>query len=264
MKIWANTIVNNEENFLWFAVMSIANFVDKILIWDSGSTDKTVEVIKALQTKLGAKVKFKEVGKVDPEQFTKMRQKMLERSKADWILILDGDEIWWENSIKKLISEIKNKGNEVEGIVVPMVVPVGDIFHLQEELAGRYKILGKRGHISLKALSKNIPGLHVDWPYGKEGFFDGDGKLIQERENIIFLDAPILHVTHLKRSPERRQFEKIKIEIGNKVKEGFKFPEVLKKEYPPFISSPWIKLQGIKLLKAQLLTPLRKMKRKII
>lgn len=264
MTIWVNTIVQNEENFLWFAVMSVAKFVDKILIWDSGSTDRTVEVIKKLQSRLGSKLKFKEVGKVDPIQFTSMRQKMLEESRADWIIILDGDEIWWEDSIKKLVSEIKRKGFEIEGIVVPMVVPVGDIYHLQEESAGEYKILGKRGHLSLKAFGKNIPGLHADWPYGKEGFFDGNGKLIQERENIIFLDAPFLHVTHLKRSTKKREFDKFKYELGNKVKKGFKFPEVLKEEYPQFISSPWIKLKGIELLKAQLLTPLRKIKRKVV
>ena len=88
MTIWANTIVNNEENFIWFAIMSVLDYVDKILVWDTGSTDKTVEVIKTINSN---KLKFKEVGKVDPMEFTKMRQKMLEESKCDWILILDGD-----------------------------------------------------------------------------------------------------------------------------------------------------------------------------
>lgn len=259
MKIWANTIVNNEENFIWFALMGVVDYVDRILVWDTGSTDKTVEIIKTIDS---SKIDFTEVGKVDPMEFTKMRQRMLEESKCDWILILDGDEIWWEESIKKVVSEI-NKKREIEGIVVPMVVPVGDIYHLQDGSAGRYNILGRTGHLSLKAFSKNIPGLHVDWPYGKEAFFDKDNHLIQEREKIIFVDAPFLHVTHLKRSPKKREYEKFKYELGNKVKEGFKFPEVLNKEYPPLISSPWIKITGIKKLKSQLLTPLRKLKRRL-
>lgn len=263
MKIWANTIVNNEENFIWFAVMSVAKFVDKILIWDTGSTDKTVLVIEDLKKELGNKIEFKQVGKVTPVQFTKMRQKMLEESKCDWIIILDGDEIWWENSIKKVINQIKQKGNEIEGIVVPMIVPVGDIYHFQGNEAGRYQILGRKGHLSLKAISKKIPGLHVDWPYGKEGFFDGENKLVQERKDIEFINEPFLHVTHLKRSNSKRIYNKLKSELGKEVKEGFEFPEVLYKEYPSFISSPWIKISGIKKIKAQILTPLRKLKRRI-
>lgn len=264
VKIWVNTIVQNEENFLWFAVISIAKFVDKILIWDSGSTDRTVEVIKELKSRLGTKLECKEVGKVDPMEFTKMRQKMLEQSKADWILILDGDEIWWEDSIKKVVSEINERRNEIEGIVVPMKVSVGDIYHLQDESAGKYNILGKTGHFSLKIFSKSIPGLHVGWPYGKEGFFDGSGKLIQEREKIVFVNAPIFHVTHLKRSSQKREYDKFKYELGNKVRKGFKFPEVLYKEYPKFIISPWMRISGMKLLKARMLTPLRKIKRAVL
>ncbi len=263
MKVWANTIVNNEENFLYFAVMSVVDYVDKVLIYDTGSKDRTVDIIKELKKIKGEKIEFKQVGKVTPLEFTKMRQKMLEESRADWILILDGDEIWWKDSINSLVKEIKKIGSKIEGIVVPMVVPVGDIYHLQDEKAGRYKILGKTGHLSLKAFSKSISGLHLDWPYGKEGFFDNKGKLIQEREKIIFLDAPFLHVTHLKRSSKKREYDKFKYEIGNQVKDGFKFPEVLYQN-PEFIASPWTKISGLKYLTAKMLTPLRKIKRIIL
>lgn len=263
MKIWANTIINNEENFLWFSVMSVADYVDKILIYDTGSTDKTTLVIEQLIKKLGNKVEFKEVGKVNPEQFTKMRQKMLQESDCDWILILDGDEIWWKSSIKKLTDEIKKRGKNIEGIVVPMVVPAGDIYHHQADNAGRYQILGKKGHISLKAFSKKIPGLHADWPYGKEGFFDKEGVKIQDRKKNIYIGAPFLHTTHLRRSNSRREYDKFKYELGTKVKRDFKFPEVLNGDYPQFIKSPWTKISGGSLLLSKVLTPLRKVKRKI-
>src|SRR3989344_2958927 len=138
MKIWAHTIVNNEENFIWFSLMSVVDFVDQILIYDTGSTDKTVEIIKEIQKIKGNKIILKQVGLTGGNEFPKLRQKMLEESRCDWILVLDGDEIWWENSIKKVIKEINDKGDVTSGIVVPMVVPVGDIYHLQEEKAGQY------------------------------------------------------------------------------------------------------------------------------
>lgn len=264
MKIWANCIVHNEENFIWFAIMSIVDYVDKILVWDTGSTDKTVEIIKEIIKIKGNKIEFKEVGLTDKYEFTKMRQSMLDNSECDWILILDGDEIWWESSIKQLIKEINVQSDKSEGIVVPMIVPVGDIFHLQEERAGQYKIHGKKGHLSLKAINRKIPGLHVDWPYGKEGYFDKSNELIQEREEIIFIDAPFLHVTHLKRSWVKRKPDKFKYELGNLIDNNFKFPEVLSKAYPKIIQSPWIKISGLALTRAQLLTPLRKLKRRLV
>ncbi len=263
MKIWANTIVNNEENFIWFAVMSVINYVNKVVIYDTGSTDNTVEIIKDIKKEFPNKVIFKEVGEVSDIEFPKIRQQMLEESECDWILVLDGDEIWWENSIKKVIQEINTKEDEIEGIVVPFFVPVGDIYHLQEERAGKYNLLGRKGHLSLRAFSKNIPGLHVDCPYGKESFLDVNNTLIQERKNNVFVNAPYLHTTHLKRSSQKRKNDKFKYELGKRVSSDFKFPEVLYEVVPTIVSFPFIQISGSQLLKAAILTPLRKFKRRL-
>lgn len=263
-KIWANTIVHNEENFVWFAIMSVVDFVDKILVWDTGSTDKTVEIIREIRKIKGDKVEFKEVGLVDKDEFTKMRQKMLDESKCDWILILDGDEIWWKDSIIKVTNKVQKDDKRIEAIVVPMIVSVGDIYHKQEEKAGRYEILGRKGHLSLKVFSKKIPGLHVDWPYGKESFLDETKKSIQQREGVIFLDTPYLHVTHLRRSRLKRRSDKFKYELGSPFHNDFKLPEVLYKDYPKIIPSPWSRLSGIEFVLAGLLTPLRKIKRRLL
>lgn len=263
-KIWAHTIVYNEENFIWFAIMSVVDYVDKVLVWDSGSTDKTVEIINEIRKIKGDKIEFKEVGSVDKFQFTKMRQSMLNASICDWILVLDGDEIWWEDSIKRVVDEIHKKGTKIEGIVVPMVVPVGDIYHFQEEKAGCYHLLGRMGHLNLRAISKKIPGLHVDWPYGGESYLDENNKLVQEREKVIFLDTPYLHVTHLKRSSSKSKAHKFKHEIGERFPVDFKFPEVLYNPYPKIVPSPWVKITGGEFIKSYLLTPLRKIKRRIL
>ncbi len=264
MKIWANTIANNEENFLWFAVSSVIEYVDKVLIWDTGSTDKTVDVIKQLQNRYGEKIVFREVGKVDKNQFTKYRQQMLEQSDCDWLLILDGDEVWWKESIEKVVKVLQVEGYKLDGVVVPMKVPVGDIFHLQEEAAGRYVLLGKKGHYNLRLINRHISGLHVDWPYGMESYLDDKNTLIQEKERITFVDAPYLHLTHLRRSNLRRSDNKIKHELGDSVKHDFKFPEVFYDEYPSFIADPWNKISGVDLVKARILTPLRKLKRRFL
>lgn len=260
--IWVNTIVHNEENFIWFALMSVIDYVDKILVWDTGSTDKTVEIIREVKKNWGERIEFKEVGVVDKYEITKTRQAMLEQSDCDWILILDGDEIWWENSIKRLVQAINSRGRKIEGIVVPMIVPVGDMYHFQESSAGRYELLGKKGHLNLRAINKGIPGLHVDKPYPLEGYFDNDNKLIQARKRIIFLDAPYLHATHLKRSSKVRPYNKFKYEIGKRFPSNFKYPEVFLIPKPAIVPSPFQKLSSKNHFLANIITPIRRVKRK--
>lgn len=262
MKIWANCIVNNEENFIWFAIMSVVDYVDKILVWDTGSTDKTVEIIREIIKVKGDKIEFREVGVVDKHEFTKMRQRQLDLSDCDWILVLDGDEIWWDDSIKKLVSKIKTDGNNIEGVVVPMKVPVGDIYHLQDESAGRYNIKERIGYLSIRAFSKKIPGLEVKMPYGSEGYYDNNNTPIQKRVDCAFLNAPYFHLTHLKRSSKKD--DKFKYELGKKVEKNFKFPESLYLNYPKIVPSPWATLSGIGKVKAYLLTPLRQIKRRFL
>ena len=61
-KVWANTIIKNEDRYIWFSVMSVINYVEKLLIWDTGSTDRTVDIIKLIITKYPKKIVFKETG----------------------------------------------------------------------------------------------------------------------------------------------------------------------------------------------------------
>lgn len=237
MKIWVNTIVHNEENFVWFALMSIVDYVDKILVWDSGSTDKTVDVIQEVIKEKGQKVEFREVDSADEHEFTKVRQSMLNQSKCDWILILDGDEVWWKDSIKQVIDLIKKRGDTIDAIISPFFNMVGDIYHYQSEDAGKYEIAGKKGHLTIRAINRKIPGLHLSGPYGKEGYTDSEGKFIQQRDasRLVSLDAPFMHLTHLKRS-EKDNHNKYKYDLGLKLNKDL--PEVFFMKRPDIVPLP--------------------------
>lgn len=266
MKIWANTIVHNEENFVWFALMSVVDYVDKILVWDTGSTDKTVEIIKEAIKEQEDKIEFREMGSVDKNGFTKMRQAMLEQSYCDWILILDGDEIWWENSVKQIVSLINKEGNNIDAIVVPFYNVVGDIYHYQSQSAGEYKLLGRKGHLTLKAIRQRIPVLNWAGPYGQEGLYDGDNKPLQDRKDgLLFIDSPFLHFTHLKRSKVTHD-SKFKYDLGIRFPVNFKYPEVFYKKSSLLVPSPWKKrskrYEVISIVKKPLQSIWRKVKNK--
>lgn len=272
MQIWAHTLVKNEERYLWFSVKSVIDYVDKILLWDTGSTDNTDEIIKRLVKEYPGKIEFKEVGEVNPQEFTEIRQQMLDETKADWLLIVDGDEVWWKDSIVQVTRFIKEHGANYESIISPNLNIVGDIYHYQEESAGRYQIDEKCGYINIRASNMKIPGLHFDKPHGSLGLYDGDGKLIQERDKgkRIFIDAPYMHFTNVTRSLDRnkdllvpKRKIKLKYEIGNCFAMNFFYPEVFFNSRPDIVESPWRTMTPSFKMRASIETPLRKIKRRI-
>ncbi|MBI4033296.1 MAG: glycosyltransferase family 2 protein, partial [Candidatus Blackburnbacteria bacterium] len=208
--ITAHCLVKNEARFIWYSVMSVVNHVDKVLLWDTGSSDGTLEIIRKMRmlgdTRLPdgqgkSKIEFREVGSVSPEEFASVRQEMLDATDTDWFIVVDGDEIWWEDSIALVTAEIQKHGDGIESIVIPTVNLVGDIFHYQEREAGGYVLAGRKGHLALRGVNTRIPGLRSERPHGTWGWVDGNGKMIQDRDprKITFLDAPYIHATHLQR-----------------------------------------------------------------
>lgn len=272
-KITVHTLVKNEGRYLWFSIISVINYVDQVLLWDTGSNDETREIMKEIKRLYPDKIKINFLSGVDIYEFAKVRQQMLDETKTDWFMVVDGDEVWWEESIRKLVETIDNEGDQLESIVVPTINLVGDIFHYQEEAAGNYHLAGRRGHLNLRAINKSIPGLHSDNPHGTWGWVDGENKMIQDRakEKVKFIDAPYLHATFLRRAgkegldekvPKRKN--KLKHEIGASFPEDFYYPEAFFKVKPTFIESPWEVMDLKFKLIAYWQTPLRKIKRRLL
>jgi len=77
-------IVKNEERFLEGCLQSVHGVVDEIVIVDTGSTDRTVEIAE----RCGAKIfNFEWDG-----DFSAARNESLRHATGDWILYLDADE----------------------------------------------------------------------------------------------------------------------------------------------------------------------------
>jgi len=272
MKIWAHTLVKNEEKYLWYAASSVIKHVDRLLLWDTGSTDGSLRIAKNLKEKFSEKIDLKQVTLGSAEEFPKIRQKMLDMTAADWFLMVDGDEVWWEDSINKIVEAINKKGNEIESIVVPTIYPVGDIYHRQEEAAGKYQLAGKKGHFALRAVNRKIPGLSSSNPHGTWGWTDGEGNMIQDRnpKKIVFVNAPYMHFSLMPRAGKRSEDErvikraqKLKYELGGPFPKDFYYPEVFFRRRPDFVPSAWERMDTNFLIRAAIETPFRKIKRRI-
>ena len=77
-------MVKNEEDFLEDALRSAQGFCDELIVVDTGSTDRTVEIAKDM----GATVGFFEWC----DSFSKARNETLRQSNGEWVAILDADE----------------------------------------------------------------------------------------------------------------------------------------------------------------------------
>lgn len=269
--VWVNTVIRNEENFIWYGLMSVLDYVDKILVYDMGSTDKTVEIIKTIKSSKIILRQFPE----NTEMLThaNLRQQMLIETESDWVLLLDGDEIWLDASIKKVRQELEKTKSEC--IVVPTLMLLGDVYHYQEEKAGDYHIAGKVGHYNLRAFKRGIQGLHVEihpnkQGYMREGFFDKNKKLIYERgeKKVEIIDAPYLHASHLRRSSKDvdvvERTMRYKYELGIPFPKDFKFPSVFYFPRPQIVPSPWKRVSFLYKVRAGLETPFKKIKRRLI
>jgi glycosyltransferase involved in cell wall biosynthesis len=93
--ITLSMIVKNEEKYLRDCLESVKGIVNEIVIVDTGSTDKTVEIAKEFNAKLFS---FDWI-----DDFSAARNYALSKSTGEWILYLDADERLDPESISEII-----------------------------------------------------------------------------------------------------------------------------------------------------------------
>lgn len=96
-------IVKNEERHLVKCLKSVRDVADELIIVDTGSTDKTINIAKVF----GAKVfDFPWTG-----DFSAARNYSMEQATGNWIFILDADEVLSPRDFKKLKEIIHRKSS---------------------------------------------------------------------------------------------------------------------------------------------------------
>lgn len=263
MTVWAHSMIKNESRWLWYSVVSVVEHVDKVLLWDTGSSDESLKIQKDLQKIYPNKIILNRVDVKSKEDFAVVRQKMLDATKSDWFMVLDGDEIWYEAGIKKAIGNLDN----CEAIVVPTINLLGDIYHYQDKSSGNYQFGNLKGHYNLRFIKRNIEGLHSQGVHGVWGWADKNNKMIQERNTYKFINTPYIHATNIERSTDDmsviKRKNKLKFEFGTSVPLDFYYPEAFFKDRPNYIQSPWKTVSGKYKFRAFFETPLRKIKRHV-
>jgi len=97
-------IAKNEEEFLDLCLSRLRPIVDEVIIIDTGSTDKTVDIAKKY-----ADILLEEEWQ---NSFAYHRNKVLDKASCEWVLSIDADEVILElcdNAIRKSLDDAIEK-----------------------------------------------------------------------------------------------------------------------------------------------------------
>lgn len=243
--ITAHCLIRNEERWIWYAVKSVLDYVDEILIFDTGSTDNTVIIIKTIKSK---KIILEERGIVDKIQFTSLRQEMLDRTTTPWFMVLDGDEIWPKKAIAELIKTAKAVQRQIEAVVVGQWVCQGDVFHYSKEVEELQEDKSGRQGFWLSRAWRVTSGLHAIGEYGVESYADKKGVNVShwKTERLEYLTHKFFHMSLLPRSASIKKDREVMMRgpkrsftRGAPFSRDFRYPEVFNKQRPDMVHSAW-------------------------
>ncbi len=112
-RLSVSMIVKNKEKFLAKALASIQDVADEIVVVDTGSTDRTVEIAKSFGATIGH---FEWTG-----DFADARNAALDLCTGDWVLALDADEELTPGSGDNL-RQLINRPTQRPTIYLPRII----------------------------------------------------------------------------------------------------------------------------------------------
>lgn len=187
--ITANLVVKNEEEYLEQVLTQVFKLADEVLIADNGSTDNTIEIIKKFPVDY-----FIE----DNRNVCDVRNLLLEKSRGDWIWIVDGDEVWPDEALPKLKELLKNAPEEINAYAFTFrqMMPFGEANHKSRPIR----------------FFRNRNGVKWVYPFPREILSDNDGIMItqyganipRQNKDLKFVeDIKYIHYSGIKKSQWR-------------------------------------------------------------
>ncbi len=168
-------IVKNEEATLPQCLESVKNFVDEMIVMDTGSADKTVEIAHSF----GAKVFHFDWC----NHFSEARNEALKYVEGDWVLVLDADEALTPTIVPYLKQAIEDEHNLVVNLI-------------------RHEVGAAQSPYSLVSrLFRNHPKVKFTRPYHSI-VDDTVAQLLKKEPDWKVVDLPAIAILHYGYTPE--------------------------------------------------------------
>jgi O-antigen ligase len=107
-------IAQDEEDRIEACLKSVSSIADEIIVLDSGSTDRTVEIAKAYSEK---------VFETDWPGYGPQKQRALEKATSEWVLSIDADEAL-STELFSEIHEVLSASPDAIGFKLPWAVTI--------------------------------------------------------------------------------------------------------------------------------------------
>ena len=101
--ITVNFRIKNEECFIRAAILSVLPLAEKVMVYDTGSTDGTLDEVRSIQH---PRITLIRLPAMKPVELTKLRNEILARTTTEWAMAVDGDEIYPASAIRCIMEEI--------------------------------------------------------------------------------------------------------------------------------------------------------------
>jgi glycosyltransferase involved in cell wall biosynthesis len=113
--ITVHCLVRNEEYFVAPALRSVLPLARRVLVYDTGSTDATLDEIAAIGSE---RIEVVRKSDASPRRLTEYRNEMIEQTTTEWFWLVDGDEIYPARALPRLAAELARVPAGIHRIVI--------------------------------------------------------------------------------------------------------------------------------------------------
>ncbi|WP_181363014.1 glycosyltransferase family 2 protein [Sulfoacidibacillus thermotolerans] len=139
-------IVKNEELTIRRCLESLQGIADEIIVVDTGSTDKTMEIVQSFGCTI--------IQHEWQNDFSSARNAGITQAKGDWILVIDADEFVERLDREKFFQFLK--ATDAEGVFITVNSLMGPLAHPSNIFAIRVMRLFRKGHLYSGAIHEQV------------------------------------------------------------------------------------------------------------
>ena len=170
-------MVKDEEEYVGYAVMSVLPWVDEVLVVEGGSSDGTLAILQEIQRNHDPEGKIDiQVDTRPKDRLVEIRSEMVARCSGDWILRLEGDEVYDDETIREVSRLLREEHPDD-------VLSAGwPYWFYPDETCSEVVKIGEP-HTFATIAVRNFEGLHAAHhdkgggeTFWDEGWFDADGR----------------------------------------------------------------------------------------
>lgn len=182
MKLSAVLIVKNEKDHIETVLKSIEG-VDEIIVCDTGSTDNTVELARAMGATVFEDYKWE-------DDFAAARNHALSHASGEWVLSIDGDEKLEVEGVSKIRRIVRDATDAQKTFSVNMWSK-GQVHRLPRIFRndGTVSWVG-RGHETLSPIQENLVDVVIEYGHSTAHLLDPDRMMRILEKSVIENPTP--------------------------------------------------------------------------